>query len=127
VPRRIGKGSRELDTAVGILCVQHVRVLNGQVGVEQLVGVFVGIRRGRFGAAKVNSVLVARDDCIDWGVLPSADTVEAKLVPVIRKRRGQVRREELGRDLADHRRQHTTWPRPYLSDVTIVSYSRKVA
>src|SRR5947209_10648010 len=65
--RRIGKSSRELDTAAGIFGVQSVRVLNGEVGVEQLVGVFVGIRRGRLGAAEIDSVLVARDDCTHWG------------------------------------------------------------
>jgi hypothetical protein len=52
VPRRIGKGSRELYTAASVLGVQPVRILNGQIGVEQLVGVFVGIRRGRFGATR---------------------------------------------------------------------------
>src|SRR5438874_6324729 len=78
VPGRVGKASRELDTAGGKLGVERVRVLNEQVGVEELVGVFVRIRWRRFGAAEVNSVLVARDDGVDRRVLPGAETVEAK-------------------------------------------------
>jgi hypothetical protein len=85
-------------------------VLDEQVGVEQLVGVFVGIGRVRLGEAEMNSVLVARDDGIDRRVIPSAETFEAKFVPVVRESRRQVCGEELGRDLADHRAQPTTGP-----------------
>jgi len=44
VPGRVGKASRELDTAGGKLGVEFVHVLNEQAGVEEFVGVFVRIR-----------------------------------------------------------------------------------
>jgi len=110
VPGRVAKGSRELDSTGGILGVQRIRVLDEQVCVEQFVRVFVGIWRGRIGEAEVDSMLVARDDGVDRRVIPGAETLEAKCVSVIREGRRQVRSEELGRDLADHRAQHTTRP-----------------
>ena len=81
MPRCVGKGARELDTARGIFREERVRVVYEQVCVEQLVGVFFGILRGRFGAAEVDSVPVPRDDGVDRRVLPGADTVEAEFVP----------------------------------------------
>ena len=80
VPGRVANASCELDSAGGKLGVQRVRVFDQQVGVEQLVGVFVGIGRGRSGEAEMNSVLVARDDGIDRRVTPSAETFEAKFL-----------------------------------------------
>src|SRR5215203_193733 len=94
VPGRVGKRSRELDTAARILRVQRVRIVNGQIGVEQLVVVFAGVRCRRFGAAEVDSVLVPRHDRIDRWVLPGADTVESKFVLVVREGGRQVHREE---------------------------------
>ena len=81
-PSRVAKGSRELDSARDILGVERVGVLDEQVGVEELVGVFVGIGLGRVGEAEMDSVLVTRDDSVDRRVVPGADTVEAKLVLV---------------------------------------------
>ena len=76
--------------------------------VEEFVGVLVRIGRRRFGAAKVNPVLIPRDDSVDRWVPPGTQTIEAKFVHVVRERPRQVRREELGRDLADHGAQVTT-------------------
>jgi hypothetical protein len=97
VPGRIAKNSCELYPAGGILGIQRVCVLDEQVGVEQLVGVFVRIRGGRRGEAEMNSVLVARDDGVDRRVMPRAQTFKPKLVPVIRESGSQVRGEELRR------------------------------
>jgi hypothetical protein len=72
------------------LGVQRIRVLDEQVCVEQFVGVFVGMWRGRIGEAEVDSVLVAGDDGVDRRVIPRAETLEAKYVPVIREGRRQV-------------------------------------
>jgi hypothetical protein len=108
VPRHVGKASREFDAAGDILGVERVRVLNVQVGVEELVGVFVRIRRRRLGETKVHAVLVARDDGVDRRVIPSADTVEAKFVLVIREGGSHFRGEELGRNLPNHGAHHTT-------------------
>ena len=41
---------------------ERVSILNEQVRVEELVGVLVRIRRRRFGAAKVNPVLIPSDE-----------------------------------------------------------------
>ena len=49
----------------------------------------------------MNRVLVARNDGIDWRILPRAQTFEAKLVLVIGESGGNVRGEKLRRDLAD--------------------------
>jgi hypothetical protein len=98
LPGRVAERSRELDSAGVILGVERIRVLDQQIGVEQFVRVFVGIWRRRIGDTEVNSVLVPRDDGIDRRLLPGAETLEAKLVSVIREGRRQVRREELGRD-----------------------------
>ena len=114
VPRRVGKASRELNTSCGILDVERVRILDEQVGVEELVGVFVWAWRRRFGAAEVDSVLIARHDGVDRWILPGAETFEAKRVPVVGEGRRHVRGEELGRDLADHVAQHTIEGRPQL-------------
>jgi hypothetical protein len=51
-------------------------VCDKQIGVEQFVGVFVGIWRGRIGEAEVDSLLVARNDGVDRRVMPSAETFE---------------------------------------------------
>jgi hypothetical protein len=58
---------RELDTSSGELSVERIRVLNDQVA---WIAVFLGIRRRRFGAAEVDSVLVAAEDSVDRRVLP---------------------------------------------------------
>lgn len=106
VPGRVAKGSRELDAAGGVLDVQRVDVLNEQLGVEQLVSVLVGIECGRLRETEMDSVLVACDDGVGGRVRPRAETFERKLVPVIGEGRTQVSREELRRDLADHRAQY---------------------
>jgi hypothetical protein len=56
----------------------------------------------RLGAAEMNRVLVARNDAVDWRILPRAQTFEAELVFVIGEGGGKVRGEELRRDLTDH-------------------------
>ena len=78
VPGRVAKASCELDSTGCILGVQRIRVLDQEVGVEQLVRVFVGIWRRRIGEAEVDSVLVARDDGVDGRVMPRTDTFEAE-------------------------------------------------
>ena len=69
---------------------ERVSILNDQVRVEEFVGVLVRIRRRRFGAAKVNPVLIPRDDRVDRWVLPCAQTIEAKFVLVVGESRRQV-------------------------------------
>ena len=91
------KDSRELDSPPKILGVERVRVLDEQVGVEELVGVFYGIGLGWVGEAEMDPVLVARDNRVNRRVIRSADTVEAKFVLVIREGRRRFRSEELRR------------------------------
>jgi hypothetical protein len=49
-----------------------------------------------------NPLLIPRDNRVDRRVLPGAQTIEAKCVPVVGQSRRQIGREELGRDLADY-------------------------
>ena len=84
VPGCVGKASRKLDTAGAIFGEERIGIRNEQVRVEELVGVLVRIRRRRFGAAKVNPVLIPRDDRVDRWVLPGAQTLEAESVLVVR-------------------------------------------
>ena len=67
MPGRIAKGPRELDSARDILGIERVRVLDEQVGVEELFGEFVGIGLRRVGEAEMDSVIVARDDRVTGG------------------------------------------------------------
>jgi hypothetical protein len=56
----------------------------------------------RLGETEVDSLLVSGDDGIDRRIIPRAETFEAQPVSVVCEGRRQVRREELGRDLANH-------------------------
>ena len=51
----------------------------------------------------MDRVRVARNDGVDWRVLPRAQTLEAELFFVISESGGNVRGEELRRDLTDHK------------------------
>ncbi len=50
----------------------------------------------------MNRVLVARNDGVEWRILPRAQTFEAEFFFVIDKSGGNVRGEKLRRDLTDH-------------------------
>src|SRR5262245_10026512 len=108
MPGSVRETPGELDTTSGKFGEKRVRILNEQVGVEEFVGIFIRIRRRRFGAAEVDSVLVTCDDSVHRRVLPSAETVEAKFILVIGQRRRDVHGEELGRNLVDHLVEYTT-------------------
>ena len=101
-PRHVGEMPGELHVAGCVLRIKRVRIFDGYIGVEQFVGIFIGIGYGRLGTAEMNRVLVARNNGVDWRILPRAHAFEAELVFVIGKSGGNVRGEELGRDLADH-------------------------
>ena len=102
VPRHVCETPSELHASRCVLSVKSVRIFDEQVGVEQFVRIFIGIGCGRLGAAEMNRVLVARNDGVDWRILPRAPTFEAKLVLVIGESGGNVRSEELRGDLTDH-------------------------
>jgi hypothetical protein len=85
MPRRVAEDSRELDSPPKILGVQGVRVLDEQVGVEELVGVFVATGPRWLGEAEMDPVIVARDDRVGRRVSPSAETTEPQFVFVIRQ------------------------------------------
>jgi len=101
-PWHVGQMPSELHASGCVLRIKRVRIFDEQVGVEQFVRIFIGIGCGRRGAAEMNRVLVARNDGVDWRILPRAQTFEAELVFVIGKSNGNVRGEELRRDLTDH-------------------------
>jgi hypothetical protein len=102
VPWHVGKSPREFHASRCILSVKRVRIFDEYVRVEQFVRILVGIGCGRFGAAEVNRLLVARNDGVNWRVLPRTQTLEAKLSFVIGKGAGDVQGEELRRDLTNH-------------------------
>jgi hypothetical protein len=101
-PRHVGETPSELHASGCVLRIKRVRIFDEKVGVEQFVRIFIGIGSGRLGAAEMNRVLVARNDGVDWRILPRAQTFEAELVFVIGEGGRNVRGEELRRDLTDH-------------------------
>lgn len=78
-----GKASRKLDAPGAIFGQEPISIPNEQIRVEEVVGILVRIQRRRFGAAKVNPLLIPRDDRVDRWVLPGAQTLEAKFVLVV--------------------------------------------
>ena len=85
-----------------VVDIQRVRIFNNEVRVQQLFLIFLRIGCGRLGAAEVNRVLVTRHDGVHRRILPCPSTLKAKLVFVVGERAGNVRGEELRRDLTDH-------------------------
>jgi hypothetical protein len=55
VPGGVGEFAGELNAVGRVLGIEGVYVIDIEVGVEQLVGVFVRIGGGRLGAAKVEA------------------------------------------------------------------------
>src|SRR5690242_9362579 len=64
LPWRVANLASELDALGGVLGVEHVRIFDRQVCIEQFVRVFVRIGSGRLGATEMNRVLVARNDSV---------------------------------------------------------------
>src|SRR5262249_211014 len=64
----------------------------------------VGVGGGRGRTAKVNRILVARNDGVNRRVLPCTQAFEAPLVLVINKGGGGIPCEEFGGDPANHGR-----------------------
>ena len=101
VPWHVGKAPRELDTSTGVLFEEGIRIFDEQIRIKQFGGIFVRIGCGRWRAPKVNCVLVACHDGVDWRILPSSQTLEAKLVFVIGERSWNIGGEELRGDLTE--------------------------
>jgi hypothetical protein len=102
VPWHVGKSPRELHAFGGVFGIKRICIFYVEVCVEQFVIIFVGIGCGRRCAAEVNCMLVAGHNGIDRRILPRPQTLEAELVFVIGDRCGNIGREELRCDLADH-------------------------
>src|SRR5262249_29482732 len=108
VPRSVAQFARELHASRCILGVKRVCIFNTDVSVEQFVGVFVWTGFGRFRAAKVNRLLISRNNSVDGRVLPRADALESQLALVIRQRAQYVQAKKLRRNPPYHARQSTT-------------------
>src|SRR5579871_209589 len=102
VPWHVGNPPREFHALSCVLGIKYIGIFDEQVRVQQFVPVFVRIGGGRLGAAEVNHLLVARNDCIDRRIKPRPQTFETKLFFVIGERSGDVHGEEQGRNLANH-------------------------
>lgn len=102
VPGHVAQASCEFDALGGVLGIEGVGVFHEDVGVEEFFGVFVRVGGGRFGAAEVDGVMVARDDGVDRWVEPGSQALEAQLFLVVGERGGNVPGEELRCDLLDH-------------------------
>src|SRR5262245_48626597 len=83
VPAGVRESPRELDTPAGKFGIERIRILYEQVCGKQFVRVFARIRRRRFGATEVDSLVITRDDGVNRRILPRAETVKPKFVLVV--------------------------------------------
>lgn len=103
VPGHVAEAAGEGDGFGGEFGIQGIGVINVEIGVEVLLFFFFRIGSGWRCAAEVNGVVIARDDGVDGRILPGADTGEAEIVLVPGDGVRDVRGEEDGNDLAEHR------------------------
>ena len=82
--------------------MQPVRVVDAQVGIEQLVVVLLGEHRRRRRQPEMDVLTIADDDGVHRRIEVRALDGEAELVTVVRQRRRHIDGEELRRDLPDH-------------------------
>ena len=101
-PWRVVKLPRKRHSLGCEFSMERVGIVDREIGVQQLFGLFVRIRRGWLGTPEVNRATVTRDDRINRRIEPCSHAAKAKLRLVPGERGGHIDGEKHRYNLPDH-------------------------